>query len=124
VSVTPEEVTVKAVPLVAVPQAVVTEIVPEVAPEGTVAVICIELFTVKEADVPLNFTELTLTKPEPLMVTVLPTVPDKGVKLFITGNGFTVIVNIFDVAGLPVTHVALLVITQVIWLPFARELSE
>lgn len=41
--------------------------------------------------------------------------------LILTGNiGFTVIVCIFDVAGDPVTQVALEVNTQVIALPFAK----
>ena len=35
----------------------------------------------------------------------------------------TVIVSVLDVAGLPVTHAALLVITQLIVFPFARAAS-
>lgn len=38
--------------------------------------------------------------------------------------GVTDIVIVFDVAGLPVTQVALLVITQVIVFPFAKPASE
>jgi hypothetical protein len=39
----------------------------------------------------------------------------------LTGRfGLTVIVIVFDVAGLPVTHAALEVITQVTWAPSAR----
>ena len=38
--------------------------------------------------------------------------------------GVTVIVMVFDVAGLPVTQVALLVITHVIVFPLARLASE
>jgi hypothetical protein len=38
--------------------------------------------------------------------------------------GLTVIVNPFEVAGLPVTQFALLVIVQVIVLPFASEEEE
>ena len=41
----------------------------------------------------------------------------------LTGKlGFTVIVTVFEVAGLPVAQVAFEVITQVTVLPFAREL--
>jgi hypothetical protein len=39
-----------------------------------------------------------------------------------TRMGFTVMVTVLEVAGLPVTQVALDVITQVIVLPFARAL--
>jgi hypothetical protein len=39
-------------------------------------------------------------------------------------TGFTTIVIAFDVAGLPVTHVAVEVITHVIEFPFAREEDE
>ena len=43
--------------------------------------------------------------------------------LMLTGRfGFTVMVIVFDVAGLPVAQVALEVITQVTVLPFANEL--
>lgn len=40
------------------------------------------------------------------------------------GTAFTVIVIVFDVAGDPVTHALLEVITQVILLPFVREEDE
>ena len=43
--------------------------------------------------------------------------------LMLTGRfGFTVMVMVFEVAGLPVAQVALEVITQVTVLPFANEL--
>ena len=43
--------------------------------------------------------------------------------LMLTGKfGFTVMVIVFDVAGLPVAQVAFDVITQVTVLPFANEL--
>src|SRR5437016_2943895 len=54
--------TVKLVALVAVPPGVVTMIVPVVAPEGTVAVICVVELTEKVATVPLNFTAEALVK--------------------------------------------------------------
>jgi hypothetical protein len=55
---------------VAVPDAVVTEIGPVVAPEGTAAVIEDAVFTVKDvAATPLNFTDCTVTKFAPVIVT-------------------------------------------------------
>ncbi len=45
--------------------------------------------------------------------------------LILTGRlGFTVMVTVFDVEGLPVAQVALEVITQLTVLPFVRELLE
>lgn len=45
--------------------------------------------------------------------------------LTLTGRlGFTVIVTVFDVEGLPVAQVAFEVMTQVTLLPFASELLE
>ena len=56
--------TVKLVVLVAVPPASTTVIVPVVAPDGTVAVICVaELVTGETAATPLNFTDVTVTSP-------------------------------------------------------------
>ena len=77
--------TVKFVELVPVPNGDVTEIGPVVAPEGTVAVICVAEFTVKLEDVPLNFTAVAPVKFAPVMVTVVPIVPLVGVKLVIDG---------------------------------------
>jgi hypothetical protein len=71
--------------LVAVPPGVVTRIFPSVAPEGTVAVILVEEFTVKDADTLLNVTELTLTKFVPLIVTEVPTGPEVGENELIVG---------------------------------------
>jgi len=61
--------TVKFVALVAVPLGVVTAILPLVAPEGTPAVILVELLMVKFAATPLNVTEFVLRKVCPLMIT-------------------------------------------------------
>src|SRR5215213_2559172 len=85
-------VTVKLVGLVAVPAPVVTEIVPVVAPEGTVAVICVLEPTVKDAEVPLNATADAPVKLVPLIVTSVPTGPLDGVNPLIAGaeGGVTV----------------------------------
>lgn len=56
--------------LVAVPPGAVTEIGPVVAPDGTVAVICVALTTVKVAETPLKFTAVAPVKLVPVMVTV------------------------------------------------------
>lgn len=77
--------TMKLLEEVTVPAGVVTDMVPVVAPVGTVAVIWVALFTVKVADVPLNFTEVAAVKPVPVMVTLAPTNPLVGVKLAIVG---------------------------------------
>lgn len=70
--------TVKLAVLVPVPPAFVTEIGPLVAPVGTVAVTCVSLLTVYDADVPLNFTEVAPVKPVPVTVTDDPTAPLVG----------------------------------------------
>jgi len=78
------------VALVAVPPGVVTEILPVVAPVGTVAVICVAEFTVKVvAFVVLNFTEVVVKpvplKFVPLILTDVPTGPKAGVNEVIVG---------------------------------------
>ena len=82
--------TVKVDALVAVPDGVVTEMVPVVALAGTVAVICVEEFTVYVAVVPLNFTDVAPVKLVPVMVTLAPTRPLVGVKLVMVGGRVTV----------------------------------
>jgi hypothetical protein len=88
--------TVKFVALVAVPPGVVTEILPVVAPVGTVAVICVAESTWNVvALVVLNFTELVvkvapLTVPlkfVPVILTDVPTGPKAGVNPVIVGAG-------------------------------------
>src|SRR5436309_15469656 len=73
-------VTVKSPELVAVPPGASTEIGPVVAPEGTVAVICASLSTVKLPPtlVPLNRTSVAPVKPDPVIRTEVPTVPELG----------------------------------------------
>src|SRR5262249_39414447 len=75
----PPPVTVNEVALVPVPLPVDTEIGPDVAPEGTVAVIFVDELTVYDvAAVVLNLTAVTPVKLVPLMVTLAPTAPRVG----------------------------------------------
>ena len=80
----------KLVPLVVVPPAVVTLILPVVAPVGTLVTIVVLELAVKFAFTPLNVTFVAVLKFEPVMVTVVPTLPDVGVKLEMAGAGTTV----------------------------------
>jgi hypothetical protein len=83
-------ITVKELALVPVPPAVVTLMVPVVAPPGTVAVICVAELTVNVAAVPLNFTAVAPVKAVPVIVTFVPTAPPVGEKLVMVGGGMTV----------------------------------
>jgi hypothetical protein len=71
-------VTVKLPGPVALPAEFVTTIVPDVAPDGTVAVSCEPELTVNDAAVPLNVTDVVPVNPEPLIVTDVPGEPDVG----------------------------------------------
>jgi hypothetical protein len=72
---------VNALVLVAVTPPLVTLKAPEVVPAGTVAVICVLLFTVNTvAAVVLNFTAVAAVKPVPEIVTAAPTAALLGVK--------------------------------------------
>src|SRR5437867_234904 len=83
--------TVKLAELVAVPPAVVTLILPDTAPAGTVAVILVAELTEKVvAATPPNFTEVAPVKAVPLMVTTVPTGPLVGVNEVIVGAVVTV----------------------------------
>ena len=82
-------VTVKFGPLVAVPDAVVTVILPVVAPAGTVDITWVFETKLNVADVPLNFTPLTPVRLVPLMVTAVPGAPLDGEKLLIVGMAGT-----------------------------------
>jgi hypothetical protein len=77
--------TVKFPVLIAVPAGVVTPIFPVVAPPGTVAVILIDVLTVKPAETPLNVTDVAPVKFAPLTVTLEPITPLVGEKLLIRG---------------------------------------
>jgi hypothetical protein len=59
------------------------------APDGTVAVICVSVFTVNVAAAPLNVTPVAPVKPDPVNVTVVPAEPLVGVKDEITGKTIT-----------------------------------
>ena len=62
-----------------------------VLPEPTVAVITVFELTAKLcAGIPPKLMALVPVKPLPLMVTIVPLPPDKGVKLLITGKGIKV----------------------------------
>ena len=77
--------------LVAVPAGVVTVMRPVVAPEGTVAVILPDQFTVKAAATPLNVTSVAPSKFDPLITTEVPTGPEFGENELIVGGAlFTV----------------------------------
>ena len=100
-------ITVKLPALLAVPPAVVTLIVPVVAPAGTVAVIAVAEFTVKLALVPLNPTAVAPVKFVPLIVTLVPTGPLLGAKLAIVGAFETVTVNALELVAVPPAVVTL-----------------
>ena len=72
------------------PPGVVTEILPVVASDGTVAVICVSLSTVNKAEAPLNETSVAPVNRWPVSVTDDPTLPAFGLKLLITGPASTV----------------------------------
>jgi hypothetical protein len=95
------EVTSKLLELTAVPPGVVTRILPSVAPDGTVAVILVEEFTVNDAETLLNVTELTLTKFVPLIVTEVPTGPDPGENELIEGAGGEVTSKLLELVAVP-----------------------
>ena len=79
-------VTVKLLPLEAVPAVVVTRIGPVVAALGTVAVIWVLEFTVKLAPVLLKATAVAAVKLLPLIVTLVPTGPLVGLNELIVGS--------------------------------------
>lgn len=82
--------TIKLVVLVAVLLNTVTAIGPVLAPTGTVVVMVVVVLAVTVAVVPLNVTVLfaaTTSKFVPVMVTVVPIIPDVGVKEDIVGGG-------------------------------------
>src|SRR5882757_7730270 len=81
-------VTVKLLAEVAVPLTVVTVTLPVVEPVATVAVICVELFTVKpDAALPLNAIDDTAEKFVPVITTVVPTGPLPGLSAEMVGGG-------------------------------------
>ena len=94
-------VTVNFVPLVSVPAGVVTEILPVVAPAGTVAVIFVAELTVNVADVPPNLTDVAPVKFVPLIVTDVPTDPLFGENEVIVGAAPPFTVNFVPLVSVP-----------------------
>ena len=112
---------------VPVPDAVVTETVPE-APEATVALMLVALTTVKVlAAVPPKLTAVAPVKFVPVRLTTCPVLPDVGVNDVIVGAGvavtkvnpvllampFDVVTLILPVAPVPTTAVMLVALTTV-----------
>jgi len=92
----------------------VTEMVPEVAPAGTVTVSWVAVAAVTVANMPLNLTVLSaavVLKLVPVMVIVVPTPPVAGVKLVMVGAvaelAFTV-KSVEEVVGFPSTITVIL----------------
>jgi len=97
----------KAVALVAVPDGVVTEIGPDWAPFGTVAVIFVSEFTVKfVADLFLNLTSVAPVKFVPLIVTTVPTGPKVGENDVIVGA--PAILKFIELVAVPLGVVTLM----------------
>src|SRR5881396_3315149 len=96
-------VTVKSPELVAVPPGASTEIGPVVAPEGTVAVICASPSTVKlpATLVPLNRTSVAPVKPDPVIVTEVPTGPELGENPVMVGGDGAVTVKSPELVAVP-----------------------
>lgn len=67
-----------------------TLIGPVVAPLGTLVVICVSEFTVSCAAVPLKATAVAAVKPDPEIVTAVPTGPLEGLNMLTTGGPSTV----------------------------------
>jgi hypothetical protein len=109
VGATAATVTVKLAALVAVPPPVVTLMGPDVAPVGTVAVIRESEFKMKAPSTSLNLTEVAPVKPEPLIVTLVPTGPLVGEKLPIVGEtGDVVTVKFVALVAVPALVVILM----------------
>src|SRR5439155_22928255 len=70
---------------VSVPARVVTVMCPSLAPPGTVVTISVAVWETTAAGVPLNDTRDFLVKFWPVMVTVVPTVPEFGLMESIAG---------------------------------------
>ena len=89
----------KSASLVAVPLPLVTVIFPVVAPRGTVVVIDSAPLTVKLDATPLNFTAVVPVKLVPVIVTVVPTLPDTGANEPIAGNTLKFVALVADPLG-------------------------
>jgi hypothetical protein len=73
--------------VVVVPPEVPTVMGPLLAPAGTVALMAVSELTLNVAAVPLKLTVLAPVKPDPVMVTVVPTAPLTGVNALTDGAG-------------------------------------
>jgi hypothetical protein len=91
----------KLVALVAVPPGLDTRIRPVVAPLGTVAVIRVALFTVKDAATLLNVTEVAPVKFDPLILTDVPTRPLVGLNEVIVGPPELVTLKLLELVAVP-----------------------
>ncbi len=89
------------------PPAVVTLMVPVVAPAGTVAVIWVAEFALMAAAVPLNVTLVAPVRSVPVIVTDVPTGPLAAVKLVTVGARTTV--KLVELASVPSAVVTLTV---------------
>ena len=92
---------------------------PAVAPAGTVVVILVTELTVNTAGVPLNVTLVAPVKLSPVIVTLLPTLPEVGEKLSIDGATVKVVVLLVVAAGVVTDTVPVLApdgTTAVIWI--------
>lgn len=76
----------KSAVLIAVPPGVVTDILPMMAPTGTVVVIEVAFTALNVADVVLNFTAVASVKLVPVIVTAVPVRPVTGVKELMVGG--------------------------------------
>ena len=88
------------------PQEFITEIIPEVAPAGTVAVMSPPFTTVNAAAVPLNLTEVLPVYPLPLIETADPDIAPAGVNPLIDGILLTLTGIVFETAVHPVVPVS------------------
>jgi hypothetical protein len=91
----------KFVALVAVPPGLITRIRPVVAPPGTVAVIRVALFTVKDAATLLNVTEVAPVKFDPLILTEVPAGPVFGLNEEIVGPPELVTLKLLELVAVP-----------------------
>ena len=97
--------TVNVTPLLAKFCALVTTTFPLVAPDGTDVVMVVSVQVVADALTPPKLIVPVLCvvpNPEPLIVTEVPTTPEEGLKLLITGAGANVNVPAFRVTPLAV----------------------
>jgi hypothetical protein len=101
VKLTTDSVGLNRVLLVAVPAGVVTEMSADGAPLGTVASTCVAESAVKVAFAEPKWTAVALLRPVPVIVTVLPVMPDVGVNDVIVGRSEITAAVASERAGAP-----------------------